>query len=63
MRTIFCDRCGKVAEEENNISVYEPHYCTNGDGHRFTIQISYDLCDECITELTKWIYADGVKRE
>lgn len=55
MRTIYCDKCGKEAEEENNITLYEPHRCTQSDGHRFTTQISYDLCDECLVKIINWI--------
>ena len=58
MTTIICDKCGKEAEEKKNVTVYEPHYCTQSDGHRFTTQNSYDLCDECIAELIKWIGAE-----
>ena len=61
MRTIICDKCGKEAEEENNVSVLEPRRCDNSDGHRFTIQLSYDLCDECIAKLIKWIEAENTQ--
>ena len=59
MTKIVCDRCGKEAQDESNVALYEPHYCTETDGHRFVTKKSYDLCDECIAELIKWISAEG----
>jgi hypothetical protein len=55
---ITCDKCGNLAEEQMNISILEPHRCSTGDKHRFTTKVSYDLCDECIMKVIRWIEAE-----
>ena len=55
----FCDRCGKEAKEAKNITVFEPHICTNTDGHRFLTDNDYCLWDECLLKVVGWIEKNG----
>lgn len=59
MKKIVCDRCGGKAYEEENVAFLEPHIANNGDGHRFTTDCSYDLCDKCLKQLKEWIEKQG----
>ncbi len=59
MTKYFCDKCGQESKEQTNVTIYKPHICDHTDGHRFTTENSYSLCDDCLLKVVKWIDGKG----
>ena len=58
MNKTFCDRCGAEVKESAN----RDNFMRFGhiEGHELLYPKGYDLCSDCITELSEWIKHPGI---
>ena len=60
MKTVFCDRCGRIARIDRNLLVAFTQDTEKGETQRFDYR--FDLCDQCGQEIVQDIQMRIVQR-